>query len=217
MSKRQPWHLGRRRLNSTNGTSPATSWAPWAPLLVDAARLAEGECVLDVACGTGVVARAAAKRAGSAGRVVGVDLNPAMIGVARSLPIPTGASIEWLERDALDLRIRGPRFDVVLCQQGLQFFPDKAAALREMRRVLKHGGRLAFSVWTNVGLYNGAVGEALARFVGNETAVRFCASRQAPNREELQRLPTEAGFSSVEVGICRINACPHWINSYSTI
>jgi ubiquinone/menaquinone biosynthesis C-methylase UbiE len=75
-----------------------------------------------------------------------------MIGVARSLPVPTGAPIEWLERDALDLRFEDLSFDVVLCQQGLQFFPDKAAALKEIRRVLKHGGRLALSVWANAGL-----------------------------------------------------------------
>src|SRR5262245_62467106 len=76
---------------------------PWAPLLVDAAQLTAGERVLDVACGTGVVARAAAKRVGPAGRVVGIDLNPGMIAVARSLPA-TSAPIEWLERSALDLR-----------------------------------------------------------------------------------------------------------------
>ena len=115
---------------------------PWAPLLVNAARPTAGERVLDVACGTGVVARIAAERVGPSGRVIGVDLNPGMIRVARSLPAPIGAPIEWLERSALDLRLEDASFDVVLCQQGLQFFPDKALALREMRRVLDHGGRL---------------------------------------------------------------------------
>jgi SAM-dependent methyltransferase len=94
---------------------------------------------------------------------------------------------------------------VVLCQQGLQFFPDKALALREMRRVLRRSGRLALSVWNNVGLYNSAVGEALVRFVGNETALRFCASRQAPAREELERLAREAGFSEVAVHVDRMD------------
>jgi ubiquinone/menaquinone biosynthesis C-methylase UbiE len=206
MTKHQPWHLGAEAAELYERYVARYILGPWAPLLVDTACLAEGERVLDVACGTGLVARAAAKRVGSAGRVVGVDLNPAMIGVARSLPVPAGAPIEWLERDALDLRFEDVSFDVVLCQQGLQFFPDKAAAMREMRRVLKHGGRLALSVWTNAGLYNSAVGGALAQFVGNETAVRFCASRQAPTREEIQRLAREAGFSAVEVGICRIKA-----------
>jgi SAM-dependent methyltransferase len=206
MSKHQPWHLGAEAAELYERYVARYILGPWTPLLVDAARLAEGESVLDVACGTGLVTRAAAARAGSSGRVVGVDLNPAMIGVARSLPVPTGAPIEWLERDALDLRFEDLSFDVVLCQQGLQFLPDKAAALKEMRRVLKHGGRLALSVWVNAGLYNSAVGEALAQFLGNETAVRFCASRQAPTGEELQRLPTEAGFSAVDVRVCRINA-----------
>src|SRR5262249_25954014 len=118
---------------------------------------------------------------------------------------PIGAPIEWLVRSALDLRLEDASFDVVLCQQGLQFFPDKAIALREMRRVLDHGGRLALSVWNSAGLYNSAVGEALARFISNEAAVRFCASRQAPGMEELHRLATEAGFSAVDVRVIRIN------------
>src|SRR5947207_6029073 len=98
-----------------------------------------------------------------AGRVVGIDLNPGMIAVARSLPAPTGAPVEWFERSALDLRLPDAGFEAVLCQQGLQFFPDKLVALREMRRVLYHGGRLALSVWTGVGPYHSAVGEVLTR------------------------------------------------------
>ena len=95
--------------------------------------------------------------------------------------------------------------DVVLCQQGLQFFPDKVLAMREMRRVLARGGRLALSVWNGVGLYNSAVGEALTRFVSDAAALQFCASRQVPAKEELQRLATEAGFSAVDVRVSRIN------------
>jgi SAM-dependent methyltransferase len=136
---------------------------PWAPLLVDAARLQPGERALDVACGTGVVARAAAERVGPAGQVTGIDLNAGMIRVARSLPRPAGARIEWLERSALDLGLADASVDAVLCQQGLQFFPDKPRALREMRRVLRRAGRLALSVWTGIGVYNAAVGAALAR------------------------------------------------------
>jgi ubiquinone/menaquinone biosynthesis C-methylase UbiE len=180
---------------------------PWAPLLVDAARVAAGERVLDVACGTGVVARAAAKRVGPGGHVVGVDLNPGMIAVARSLQAISDAPIEWLERSALDLQLENASFDVVLCQQGLQFFPDKAVALHEMRRVLDHGGRLALSVWNSnsLGVYTGAVNAALVQFVGHEVAARFTASRNAPDAGELQRLATEAHFSDVEVSVSRIN------------
>jgi ubiquinone/menaquinone biosynthesis C-methylase UbiE len=180
---------------------------PWAPLLVDAARVAAGERVLDVACGTGVVARAAAKRVGRTGHVVGVDLNPGMIAVARSLPATSDAPIEWLERSALDLRLDNAGFDVVLCQQGLQFFPDKLVALREMRRVLDRGGRLALSVWdsNSMGVYTDAVRAALVQFVGPEVAARFTASRKAPTAAELQRLATEADFAAVEVNVSRIS------------
>lgn len=178
---------------------------PWAPLLVDAAQIAAGESVLDVACGTGVVARIAAERVGPKGRVTGIDLNPGMIAIARSLPISGTTLMAWLERSALDLGVPDESIDAVLCQQGLQFFPDKPLAMREMRRVLRTGGRLALSVWNNIGRYNQAVGDALARFVSDEVAARFCASRQAPTREELQRLAAEAGFLDVEVRIARIN------------
>jgi ubiquinone/menaquinone biosynthesis C-methylase UbiE len=178
---------------------------PWAPLLVDAAHLTAGDRVLDVACGTGVVTRAAAIRVGPAGRVVGADLNSGMIAVARSLSAPVGAPIEWLERSALDLRLDNASFDAVLCQQGLQFFPDKAVALSEMYRMLDHGGRLALSVWNSVGIYNSAVGEALARCVSKEAAARFNASRQVPSAEELRRLAEGAGFSAVDVRVSRID------------
>jgi ubiquinone/menaquinone biosynthesis C-methylase UbiE len=205
MNKHEQWHLTAEAAELYERYVVRYILGPWAPSLVDSARVTMGERVLDVACGTGVVARMAAQRVGPTGRIVAIDLNPGMIAVAQSLPGPVGAPIEWLARSALDLRLEDASFDVVLCQQGLQFFPDKAQALREMRRVLGPGGRLALSVWNNIGLYNSAVGEALVRFVGDEAAARFCASRQAPTREELERLAKEAGFSEVAVRIDRID------------
>ena len=161
--------------------------------------------MLDVACGTGVVARAAANSVGPTGRVVGIDLNPGMIAVARSSPATDGAPVEWFERSALDLQLDNASFDVVLCQQGLQFFPNKMIALREMRRCLTHGGRLALSVWNKLGFYNSAVSAVLTQFVSAEVATRFNASRKAPNADELQQLATEAGFSAVKVSVGRTN------------
>jgi len=131
-----------------------------APSLVDAAHLAGGERVLDLACGTGVVTRIAAQRVGPQGRVTGVDLNTGMISVARSLPAPDGGPVEWLEGSALAIPLPDASVNVVLCQQGLQFFLDKALALLEMRRVLDRGGRLALSVWSSTGVYNSAVGKS---------------------------------------------------------
>jgi ubiquinone/menaquinone biosynthesis C-methylase UbiE len=178
---------------------------PWAPLLVDSAQVSPGERVLDVACGTGVVTRAAAARVGLSGRVTGVDLNAGMIAVARTHTEPAGATIDWLQRDAADLRLADASYDVVLCQQGLQFFPDKLQALREMRRVLRIDGRLALSVWNSVGLYNAAVGNALSRLLSEETAQLFCASRQFPSGEEIVRLAGKAGFSKINLRVARLN------------
>jgi len=185
----------------------AARWilGPWAPVLVDAARIGAGERVLDVACGTGVVARAAIERAGSTGRVVGVDLNPGMIAVARSLPVSADGPIEWIEGSALALPLPDSGMDVVLCQQGLQFFPDQALAMREMRRVLVPGGRLALGIWTDVGPYNSAVGEALARCLGDAPAAQFLASRAVLAKDQLERLATEAGFTAVDVRVSRMS------------
>ena len=205
MAKNGQWQLSAEAAELYERYVARYILGPWAPLLVDIAHVGVGERVLDVACGTGVVARTAAERVGAAGRVVGIDLNPGMIAVARSLPAPVGASIEWVERSALDLRLQDATIDVALCQQGLQFFPDKALAMREMRRVLARGGRLALSVWNSVGLYNRVVGEALARFLGDAAAMQFCASRRVPCKDQLQRLATEAGFSAVDVRVSRIH------------
>jgi ubiquinone/menaquinone biosynthesis C-methylase UbiE len=118
----------------------------WAPHLVDAAGVAPGQSVLDVACGTGIVARTAADRLAGDGRVVGVDLNRNMLAVAAR----KGHGIEWREGDAQDLPFEDDRFDVVLCQSGLMFFPDPTRALREMGRVSKPGGVVAVQVWASL-------------------------------------------------------------------
>jgi len=205
MATNEQWQLTMKAAELYERCPARYILGPWAPLLVETAHVTAGERVLDVACGTGVVTRAAAERVGRRGRVVGIDLNPGMIAVARSLAAIDDAPIEWLERSALDLGLDGASFDAVLCQQGLQFFPDKPVALREMRRVLDRNGRLALSVWNNVGIYNTAISAALAQFVGSDTAARFNASRKTPAADELQQLVMEAGFSDVEVSVSRIN------------
>lgn len=117
---------------------------PWVAPLLEEVDLRSGDRVLDIACGTGIVARLAKNRVGSSGTVVGVDLNPQMLGVARRVA-PT---IDWRQGDSAALPLRdGELFDVVLCQQGCQFFPDLAAAARQMHRALVKGGRLAVSTW----------------------------------------------------------------------
>ena len=113
--------------------------------LLGTADLQPGERVLDVACGTGVIARLAAERVGATGAVAGVDLAPDMIDVARATPAPALPSIDWHVGDATSLPFPDGSYDVVLCQMGLMFMEDRPAAVAEMCRVLAPGGRVVIS------------------------------------------------------------------------
>jgi ubiquinone/menaquinone biosynthesis C-methylase UbiE len=117
---------------------------PWAELTLDEVELSPGDRFLDIACGTGVVARVARERLGQSGYIVGVDISPDMLAVARAV----APNIDWREGNANALPLNdGEQFDVVVCQQGLQFFPDKPAALAQMRQALAKGGWLAVTTW----------------------------------------------------------------------
>lgn len=114
----------------------------FAGYLVEEARPAPGSDVLDVACGTGIVARTVAERSGGA-RIVGVDINEGMLAVARRLR----PDLEWHHGDAADLPFQDDTFDAVLCQASLMYFPDRAEAVAEMARVTRPGGSVAVLVW----------------------------------------------------------------------
>ena len=117
-------------------------FAQWAPILCQAAGVAPGHRVLDVACGTGIVTRTAADLVAPAGRAVGVDLNEAMLTVARRVR----PDIEFRQADAAQLPFADESFDTVLSQMALMFFPDRGGALREMARVTASGGTVAVLV-----------------------------------------------------------------------
>ena len=124
---------------------------PWALLLLDECNLRPNAAVLDVATGPGTVARVAAKRIGPGGRVVATDISRPMLDVANSKPsLPDAAPITHIESPAAPLGVENAAFDFAVCQQGLQFFPDRLAALREMRRALKPRGQLAISAWSHI-------------------------------------------------------------------
>ena len=113
---------------------------PVSQLLLQAADLRPGERVLDVACGTGLIARLAAERVGTAGSVVGIDIAADMIDVAKSVRNPH--TIDWRIADAAALPLPDGTVDVVLCQMGLMFMENRTGAIAEMRRVLAPSGRV---------------------------------------------------------------------------
>ena len=141
MPEREQWQLSGDAAELYERYPVRYILGPWAQALVARAGLKHDESVLDVACGTGVIACLAAHTVGPTGCVTGLDLNAGMLAVARSLPAPSGAPITWIEGSAVAMNLPNAAFDVVFCQQGLQFFPDRLAALCEMRRVLRPSGR----------------------------------------------------------------------------
>jgi SAM-dependent methyltransferase len=172
--------------------------APLAAELVEGAALRPGDRVLDVACGTGVVTRLAAGRVGAEGAVAGLDINPGMLGVARSTA-RTELGIEWHEAGADALPFQDGTFDVGLCQMGLQFFPDKLAALREVRRVLVPGGRLVLNVPGPTPRLFSILADALARHVQPEVAGFVHQVFSLHEVQELESLVRGAGFVDVSI------------------
>jgi len=150
-------------------------FVPWANLLLDEVAVAPGEVVLDVACGPGTVTRLAAARVGASGRVTGADISPAMLSIAMSKPAVEGGTIDYVETPAAPLAVESGEFDVVVCQQGLQFFPDRHAALREMHRALRPGGRVGIATWRSIDEQPMFAGlqHALAEVLGLEVAKKY--------------------------------------------
>ena len=173
---------------------------PWATILLRHAAPRFGERVLDVACGTGIVARLAAPLVGAGGQVVALDFNSSMLAVARNLPVTSGAAITWQEGNAMSLPFPVNSFNLVLCQHGLQFFPDRLLAVREMRRVLVSGGRALVIVLQ--ALEQHPVFEALMKSVARHLSLPISAVMtpfSLSNADELGTLFTAAGFQKVDL------------------
>lgn len=165
--------------------------------LLRAAALQPGERVVDVASGTGVVARLAAAQVGPTGRVTGVDLAPDMIAVARSAPVPTGAAIDWQVADAASLPLDDGSCDVVLCQMGLMFMEDRHAALAEMRRVLVPGGRVVLSTPGHIQPPFERMEEAIVEHIGADLGVFVRAVFSMHDPGAVGALLRDAGFRDV--------------------
>jgi len=179
---------------------PAFSGAS-AKDIVNRASLQNGDRILDIGCGTGIVARYAFKALGESGYITGLDVNEIVLKKAREICPPNVTPIEWKQGDVTALPFSDAEFDVALCQQGLQYFPDRPGALNEISRVLVNEGRVVFSVWRSIEYFPfySLLNRVLEQYVSAEAASMLASAFTLGDSKKLRRLLENAGFKNIDI------------------
>jgi ubiquinone/menaquinone biosynthesis C-methylase UbiE len=206
-----------------NGLVPVL-FEPWATRLVEEHGPWEGRRVLDLATGTGIVAQKVAKEIGPGGKVVGADINPEMLALARKRCAGLMPQVEFVKSPAHPLELPDRSIDFVLCQQGFQFFPDRSAAAREIHRVLRDGGSIVGTTWRPVEecRFFGAICDALSEIGEPETSDMMRVPFDRMPESELIAHFESAGFADVRVerqekGLLVSGGVPHAVElAYAT-
>jgi|HigsolmetaAR201D_1030396.scaffolds.fasta_scaffold01746_5 ubiquinone/menaquinone biosynthesis C-methylase UbiE len=207
MSTSTQWQLAREAAERYEHILVPAILGPAAQTLVDWSSIRAGQAVLDVGCGTGAATRYAADRAGSSGRVVGLDVNAGMIEVAKASSTTTDIAIEWFENSAYELPFADREFDVALCAQTLQFLDNKPRALSEIHRVLKSDGRICVSAWCECALnpYFAALVDAISRHIGPQVAAGLNAAFGLADANAVRALLIDAEFKSVTTAVQQLD------------
>ena len=210
LAPRAGWQLDEAGAESYEAILVTALLGPWAEGLVDAVGVRSGQRVVDVGTGTGAVARAAARRTGGHGTVIGFDPNPAMLTVARRVSAGTIPEISFEPAAADALPLPTGAADAVLCQQVLQFVPDPPAALAELHRVCAPGGRLGIATCRGLEHQPGyrVLTDVVERHIGREAADVIRTPYALGGTEQLLGLITGAGFTGAHARIvvspCRV-------------
>lgn len=199
MNKKNGWQLSGDGPDAYEKYIVPAYTGAWAKEIVNRACLGEGEKVLDVACGTGLVARIASKKQSSTDLIYGIDVNEAMLKKAREIE----AHINWHHSDVTDMPFSDNKFDVILCQQGLQYFPNPSLALKEMRRVLAENGRILSSVWRPIKYspFYESLCKVLEKYINAKAASMLSGAFSFGDHMKLKTLFSNAGFRSINVNI----------------
>ncbi|MFT7595475.1 MAG: ubiquinone/menaquinone biosynthesis C-methylase UbiE [Paracoccaceae bacterium] len=194
MAEKNTFNLSSSAADSYERQKVPAIFAPMAEATLDAISLPLRASILDVACGTGAVARAVGSRIDEPSRITGADLNPAMIEVARQNTPDGNHEYEFVVASADSMPFEDAKFDLLFCQHGLQFFPDKPAALTEMRRVMRKGGKLVLTCWAGIPPMFQVVQDVLGRHIGEAAASSAVAPFVWNDSAHISDLITEAGF-----------------------
>ena len=199
MSEPERWQVSTDAAEVYEACFVPAIFGAWAGRVADAAEVTTGDKVLDVGCGTGVLAREALRRVGPEGRVTGLDLNAGMLAVAAR----TEPRIAWREGDATSLPFEDASFGVVASQFAFMYFPDRAAALREMWRTLAPGGRLAIAAWASIDHARGyeILVDITARQCGREAAEVLTAPFVLGDQAMLAKLLVDSGIAGADVAL----------------
>jgi len=171
---------------------------PLAEATLEQVLLHETDIVLDIACGTGIISRCIARKVQPVKAIVGVDLNEGMIEIARSVTKDKKQMFEWHCANVTNLPFDDNSFSIAFCQQGLQFFPDKAKALEEIKRVLMPDGRLILTVWSGISPLFEALAQAIEDKISQKLAVQSLAPFAFRDEQIITDLIGKAGFSNIE-------------------
>lgn len=212
-------HATRGQVNSSAAEIYEAFFVPalfgqWPETVLDRAGLSTGDAVLDVGCGTGILARAAERRLEGSGSVIGIDMNDGMLAVAGR----TSERVSWQRGAAEQLAFPDGHFDRVVSQFALMFFDDQKAAVAEMARVAKPGGTITVATWARVEESPGyhAMVEVLERTCGSEAAAALLAPFTVGTVDALQRIMTDAMSNTVVTrhdGIARFESIEDWVHT----
>ncbi len=172
---------------------------PWAETLTALVSPAPDSDILDVACGTGIVARTISSKVNNGIRVTGLDNNREMLEQALQLSEKSGLELTWQQGDAHQMPFEDDRFDYLFCQQGMQFFPEPQQVLEEMYRVLKPEGTLALNIMRSIN-YNPAfkiLADKLEEHVGDSAGTMMRAPFPEWDPKAIRNMVENAGFEDI--------------------
>ena len=215
MSKNETWQVDTSAAEVYEEKLVPALFGEWTAHCVEAAGVKAGDHVLDVACGTGVVARAVAPIVGDSGSVVGIDKNEGMLAIAQRVR----PELEWRKGDVETLPFEDDSFDAVICQAALMYFPDPGGALQEMRRVAKPDGVVVIQVWGELKDSPCFVKliELTRSHIGDRAHDILAAPFVLSDKGKLMSMFEEVGFSDINIktriGKCRYPTCDEFVRA----